>query len=147
MHAPTTWLICERTGRWAAALRVELSRTRAHNSAHQIRETRSLAELEVAIQEQVPSFVLLETWPGNVDQVLSLLAKFASSRTRFAALLEWGDETTRNCQLTTDALLEAGAVEVIDASRQLGSVVRIAERQAEFSWKRTLPENGGESIA
>lgn len=146
MQSLQMWVVCEQTGRWAAALRVELSRQAADYAKPRLLETRGFAELEAAVREHTPSLVLVEVCPGTAVTALGLLAKFATSYTRCIALLEFGDQPIANRELTTDALLEAGALEVITSSRQLRAILQIGRLVATAGHKRGDGDSG-ESIA
>ena len=125
----SSWIICEKSGRWAAALRVTLGRRKHAPFASRILETRSLAELDLAINEHEAAFVLVEVRPESVADGLSFLTKRNWGAAQVVAMLEFGSERSADRRLATDALLEAGAIEVIESSRQLGAVLEIAERQ------------------
>lgn len=128
------WIICEKSGRWAAALRIALERRKCALHKLRILETRSLAELDLAIKDHDTAFVLVEVRPESVANTLGFLTNHGSRRIRLVAMLEFGGQAGTDCRLVTDALLEAGATDVIDSSRQLGAVLEIAERQPQNNW-------------
>lgn len=134
MSTPGSWIICEKSGRWAAALRVSLERRKHTPFTSRILETRSLAELDLAIKEHKAAFVLVEVRPESMADVLSFLTKRNWGTAQVVAMLEFGGERSTDFRLATDALLEAGAIEVIESSRQLGAVLEIAERQPQNYW-------------
>jgi hypothetical protein len=134
MSTPGSWIICEKSGRWAAAVRVTLVRRKCSLPGSRIIETRSLVELDLVIQEHDAAFVLLEVRPESVADVLSFLTRSSGGPAPVVALLEFGAERIADFELVADALLEAGAIEVIDSSRQLGAVLEIAERQPQNEW-------------
>jgi len=86
-------ILCERTGRWAAALRRELEReegtgtscaeqpaavsgkTRVSPSPPRIEETRSLAHAFRALAEAPASFLIVELSRANADSLLDRMAE------------------------------------------------------------------------
>jgi hypothetical protein len=134
MGTPDSWIICEKSGRWAVALRIALERRKCELPGPRILETRSLAELDIAIKEHEATFVLVEVRPESTADILSYLAKNGSRRARLVAMLEFAGERSADCRLVADALLEGGAVEVIESPRQLSAVLGIAERRPRQAW-------------
>jgi len=130
MQGSHTWVICETTGRWAAALRVASARNITRIAKPRIHEIRNLTEFERAIAEHAPPIALLEVRPENLAAALSLLAQLRSSRVLFVALLEFVDARPAGGQIATDGLLEAGAAVVLTSTRQFDVVFQLAGRQA-----------------
>jgi hypothetical protein len=133
------WIICERTGRWAAAIRVWAARREATAGREpRIYETRSLEELAGQLAARSASFVFMEVHSSNLSDVLSWLAEKSRQfpRAHFAALLDrtaarpenlrWSPHTNE----VPDALLEAGAAEIVDSPRRLQQVFAVAEKHA-----------------
>jgi len=112
-------IVCERSGRWAVALRRELD-------ADPIRvyETRSLKDCWNMLAEAPASFVLVEWTPRIAEALLDRmarlprdfpLARVAVVADRCLARYEW-------------LIREAGAVHFTCSPRQLGPVTRLACR-------------------
>ena len=85
MGTSDSWITCEKSGRWAAALRIALERRKCALPGSRILETRSLAELDLAIKEHEAAFVLVEIRPESTADILSYLAKNGSRRARLVA--------------------------------------------------------------
>ena len=66
---PARLIVCERTGRWAVALRRELA-----DAGVRVWETRTLADCWSELAESPASFVVLEL-RGDVAGLLALLAR------------------------------------------------------------------------
>jgi hypothetical protein len=135
------WIVCENAGRWSAALRVAISRqaTKLGTStgSPRIDVVRTLAELDSAMREQNRSLALVEVRSDNLAAVLELLAKSWRRNVRLAALLDSelglqpsaGSSQSPDRPFAADALLEAGALAVIDSPRQIPMLLNLAERQ------------------
>jgi hypothetical protein len=111
-------IVCEHTGRWAVALRREVS-----EAGVRVWETRTLAGCLNELCENAASFVVLELG-GNVAGVLGLLARqpreFPAARLavvadRSATDYEW-------------LMREAGAVHFLCLPRRVGLLARLACR-------------------
>jgi hypothetical protein len=116
-----SWIVCERTGRWTAALRQAIDRSlqkRTYPIPQHIRETRSLADFEAACSERPATLSLLEVRIEIFAAVLDLLSSESTRRMPIVALLHE--------PLLADALREAGALAVIDSPRRIASVVELA---------------------
>jgi len=138
----SAWIVCEHSGRWAAALRVTFSRQTTPSAiAPKLYEVRSLVELAARLEERPTSIGLLEVRSGNVGEVLEWLlnAKRTFPRACFAALLD--SSLTRrqpiaptladDRQLVIDALWEAGATEVAESPRYLHGILEVGRRHSE----------------
>jgi hypothetical protein len=111
-------IVCERTGRWAVALRRELTETGVR-----VWETRTLADCRDELVENPASFVVVELG-ANVERVLRLLA---SQQRRFPAARV--AVVAERSQADYDSLLrEAGAVHVVCSPRHVGLLARLACR-------------------
>jgi hypothetical protein len=115
---PARLLVCERTGRWAIALRRELS-----GAGVRVCETRTLADCWTELAESPASFVVLEL-DRRVDRLLRLLARqprefplarLAVAADRSQARYEW-------------LMREAGAVGFLASPRQVGPLAQLACR-------------------
>jgi hypothetical protein len=117
-----TWVVCEETGRWAAALRLEFARIEKGRRAPGMREVRSLAELKLQLNEHAGAFSLIEIGQLNLASVLELVAHREPAIGRFAALLS---DTSDRMQTIADVAWEAGAIDVIESPRHVHRLVAI----------------------
>ena len=67
---PRRLVVCEQTGRWAAALRRELSSHGKLPEECPIEETRSMAECWKRLEEAPAGFVVVELNPNNLQRLL-----------------------------------------------------------------------------
>lgn len=118
-------IVCERSGRWAAALRRGLA------CELSLRETRSLTECEAELREATGSFLVIELTAANLTGVLELLARIGAEHRwarvavvaeRSLAEGEWGA-----CEW---AVREAGAIHFATSPRKAAELARLAERHA-----------------
>jgi hypothetical protein len=111
-------ILCERTGRWAVALRRELA-----DAGVRIWENRTLADCRDELVENPASFAVIELG-SNLSGLLRLLA---SQPRRFPAarLAVVADRSQAECQWL---LREAGAVHFLCSPRQVGLLARLACR-------------------
>jgi hypothetical protein len=152
-------LVCERTGRWAAALRVAVARQAGISSREpRIYETRSLEELAERLETRPLSLALLEVHLSTLGKLLSCLADHSRRfpRVRFVALLDdaLGIAASReikqpsgSSQDVVAALLEAGAVDFAHSPRRLQHVFALAERHAAIAADANRQPNPAQSIA
>jgi hypothetical protein len=138
------WIICERLGVWAAGLRMAIARRGPGTTGTpRIYEVRTLEGLNERLAAKPDSLVLVELHPGNVSQVLSWSAKLATlhRQARFIGLVDrslaapdygnLGSSASHSSRLV-DALLEAGAREIIFSPRQLPRILATAIKHAEL---------------
>jgi hypothetical protein len=155
----TNWIIYERMGGWAAALRVAAARSApTSRPMPRIYEVRSLDELSQRLANRSGSLALLEVHSLNLGKVLPWLAH--NSRqfpcAHFFALLdrslrvETSPETTCSAGDTpgvVGALLEAGVGQIADSPRRLRHILALAERRGAFPCEPRRPTNQAQSIA
>lgn len=115
---PARLIVCERSGRWAVALRRELA-----DAGVRISETRTLADCWSELVESPASFVVLELG----GDVAGLLGRMASQPRDFprARLAVVADRSLAGYQWL---MREAGAVHFLCSSRQVGSLAQLACR-------------------
>ncbi len=129
MASVQEWIVCEQSGRWAAALRMSLARKPLTQPRPRLHETRSLREFAELLDNSTCHLALVEIRTENLNEALQLLTHNLPRRFRFAALLEnlplqrrFGDDLheTRLSSLPSlpDLLWEIGAVEVLHSPRQ-----------------------------
>jgi hypothetical protein len=127
MPISNPWIVCEKSGRWTAALRVALSREKSITLTPRFLQVRSLAELDAAMNQRGAPVGLVEVRPDNLGAALEMFAKSTPQNFPFIALL---DDTLAGHQVVTDALWEAGAAEVVDSPRRMRPVMKFAELAA-----------------
>src|SRR4051812_33451844 len=89
MPTTQTWVVCEQSGRWAAALRLAIARLSRVQFVLRLHEVRSLAELLAFSSDHRDDLSLIEVGRQNLAEVLELLAKDESVRPkRYVALLD-----------------------------------------------------------
>src|SRR4051812_15860463 len=139
MLAGQKWVVCEDSGRWAAALRVAFSRLHKAQTAPRLHEVRTLAELPAQLDEHGYDLALIEAGRQNLTVVLELLASRDANAARFVGLLEEADPQRRaapaitgepSTQRVADLLREAGAVEIVEFPRQMGRLLALHTRLA-----------------
>jgi hypothetical protein len=128
-----SWIVCETTGRWAAALRVALERQAATSqyagTQDQIHELRSLDEFHARATEFPNAIALIETTPDNLPTVLHLAANPDSARIPLIALLSKDlASPLRRAGTTTDILLEAGALAIVTAPRRIAEILPVTRK-------------------
>jgi hypothetical protein len=147
MPSRIQWIVCERTSRWAAALRVGLARRSSERRIPllnaQIYEVRSLSDLEAAMNEHAHSLGLVEVRNDNLGSVLELIAKGWRRGARLIVLLDADAKAT----LSVDALTEAGALAVVESPRHIDTALRLADRFSRRRPQPVLPNGGEETIA
>jgi hypothetical protein len=136
------WIICERTGRWAAALRTGAARRSSlTGSVPRIYETRTLDELAEQLAARPLSLALMEAHASNVGKLLQWLGH-NSQRFPHAHFVAFLDRmlTARSdfdvgqpCGEAEDVvapLLEAGAAEIAVSPRRLQHIFALADKHA-----------------
>lgn len=153
-----SWIVCETTGRWAAALRVALKRFQAARTGTvtpRTREARGLAELEASIGTTGATVGFVEVRSDNLAAILELFAKSARRNLHFVALLgdelgrppEIGNARPTSRQSVADVLTEAGALCVINSPRQIGAAIEIAMQYCTVHTAATVGTGDSESLA
>jgi len=112
-------IVCERTGRWAAALRMELA-----EAGVRVWETRSLAECWETLAAAPGNFVVVELIAATADDLLGKMVglEHRFPRTRVAVVAD------RSLAEYEWLLREAGAVHFTCSLRQLAPLARAACR-------------------
>jgi hypothetical protein len=152
------WIICERTGCWAAALRVGAARQAAtFGREPRIYEVRSLDELSERLENRPLSLTFLEVRLSNFGKLLSWLADHSRRfpRERFVALVDQSlriaaspetEHPTNDALDVFGALLEAGAAEVADSPRRLRHVFALAKTHGAMERRASRQPDPGQSI-
>jgi hypothetical protein len=132
---PGRLVVCERTGRWALALRGELA-----GAGLRVWETRSPEDCGSVLVESPASFVVLELSEKKIEEILDFtrnwqaefpLFRFAIVADRDLAPYKW-------------LLHEAGAAEFICSVRKTGALARMACRH--LAQVPSLPQSLTERI-
>lgn len=117
MSTAARLIVCERSGRWAAGLRRELT-----EAGVRVWETRSLADCWEMLAQAPASFVVVELTLANLAGVLHRMAwqerDFPLARIAVAA-----DRSLAGCQRVVE---EAGAVHFCYSPATLGPLARLA---------------------
>ena len=152
------WVVCERSGQWAGALRAALGRSGWSQSAvPRVFEVRQLGELTAQLDRRPDDLALVEVRRENVSAVLEWLAGAGRNyrRARVVALVDRGLWESEECEpeawrrdrrQVVDALFEAGAAEVVTSPRQLQGVLRLGRLQASLREADLRAPTAGESI-
>lgn len=113
------FLVCEKTGRWAVALRRERT-----GSLLRVYETRGFVECRRELERSPASFVAMELTVGNAARLADWIERVSRElpESRIAVLGQ------RDAALYEGLVREAGAICVTFSPRQLGAVVRMAEQ-------------------
>jgi hypothetical protein len=111
--------VCERTGRWAVALRRELA-----GAGVRVSETRSLADCWERLAEAPASFLVVELSAVTVDELLFRTARLQRDFP-VARLAAVADRRLADYQWL---MREAGAVHFTCSPRGLGPLARLACR-------------------
>ncbi len=141
-------IVWERASRWAGLLRGGLPLTSDKGTAltrevhWQLREVRSLAQVESILEEQSEALVLLEVTQSNLPSIYEALAKLPRcfAGTKCVAL------TDSRLSWAVPFLREAGASEVflssLDLSRWPSLVTRFAKTVPEkaLDWQEEIQE-------
>lgn len=129
-------IVCERTGRWASALRREWGDRRPR-----IRETRHLDDAWQELADAGASCLVIEASHPRVAAVVVWLQRLSAERPVARALVVSDGELTSSENLL---LLEAGAVWVHGDRRDVTTVARLAARHvasypaADRTWREQL---------
>jgi len=128
----TTWIICERGGRWTPALRLALERRGSGRPRWRIREVRQLAELTAELAARPAAIAAMEVHRGNLADALHWLASATREfpAARCVAFVDRGLAGERHWAHVCDALREAGASEVADSPRRLHTVLELGWRHS-----------------
>jgi len=132
---PGRLVVCERTGRWAAALRCELS-----GAGLRVWETRSLADCGTLLAESPASFAVLELSERRIREILDFIRHWQAEFPlfRFAVVAD------RDLASYKWFMHEAGAADFICSVRKIGAVTRTACRH--LAQSPPLPQSLTERI-
>jgi hypothetical protein len=121
------WVVCERTSRWASALRMSLA---TRDVPYRLREVRHLAELEAELAARPACLAAIEIDRSNFAAALALLPvirrRFAGVRS--VALLD--RSLASDFAAVGDAVAEAGAAAMAASPRRLDAILALGERHA-----------------
>jgi hypothetical protein len=128
-------VICERTGRWAVALRRELA-----GAGLRIWETRSLTDCEEMLAESPASFVVLELSKQKNEEIF----KYISNWERVFPLFRFAIVADRGLVSYRWLMQEAGATDFLTSIRKIGEIAQIACRH--LAQVPPVPQNLTERI-
>ena len=123
-------ILCEKTTRWAVALRRALG-----DRQHVLSQTRSLAECSRELAASPASLVVVECTADNLEPLLVAAGQWSRQflHARFVAALD-------DSLAPAEALVrEAGAIGVVRSSRHVRSLARLALRHLARAPSRELP--------
>jgi hypothetical protein len=127
------WIICEHSGRWAAALRLLLAR-HADNTGFStsLSEVRSLKELSARLDTSSHAVALIEVRRTQLHEVLTWLAdaRPAYFQARFIALLHSAEFDKPEHDAVVSSLFAAGVADISDSPRRLRQLLPIVLRHA-----------------
>ena len=131
MAISKSWVVCELTGSWAAALRASFARQLPVQSRPRLSETRTLDGLREQLNDAECQLVLIEFRLDNLSEALQLSARATQRQFRFAALLSAESNHTPadsssakpGSSSLANLLWEIGALEVIDSPRQVNRLL------------------------
>lgn len=138
-----SWMIYERTSRWAPALRVAVTNPthvkRSGIGPTRIKEFRTLAQLTQSLPNSRPSLGLVEVYDDNVAEALDFFSTHNARHLSFVALMDVSlrmssgkrSSIGRDHDFISDALFEAGAVDVLKTPRQIARLLPVAARLAQ----------------
>lgn len=115
---PARIIVCEKTGRWAVALRRELG------AKPRVYETRSLPECWEELAASPASWLLLEATEANLDGLTLRLTELGRDFPEARAVV-CADRSLAPCEWL---LREAGAVHAVFSPRELVPVARMSKR-------------------
>jgi hypothetical protein len=150
------WLVCERTSRWAAALRIALEQCVPPKRASiTLDEARTLKECTSKLRESSIRLTFVEVTPANLAQTLTWLAEKSCNHQRctLIALVDYQfhvlDTATAADRFgiaiaeVVAALREAGAADVVLSPRQLKLVLPPISNDRRHM---PLPESAGPEL-
>jgi len=121
------WVVCERTSRWASALRMSLA---ASGMPYRLREIRHLAELERELAERPACLAAIEFDRKNFAAAVALLPMIRKSfpGVRSVALLD--RSLSSDFAAVRDAVVEGGVAAVAASPRRLDAILALGQRHA-----------------
>jgi hypothetical protein len=124
------FIVCEKTGRWAVAFRRALG-----YEARQMIEVRSILGCETILAQHPASIIAVEITAGNLDTLVvavpGWLRNFPHCRVMALAAADLASAET--------LLREAGAVAVLQSTREAPAACRLIERHFEAVPAADLP--------
>jgi hypothetical protein len=113
-------IICEKMGRWAAALRLALEGQEPH-----IVETRSLAGCERALAKSPWSLMAIEATAANLEAVLDFVLRATARFPHLSVVVLLDSDASEAAAL----FCEAGAIGVVVSLLEAPRLARLARRQ------------------
>jgi hypothetical protein len=119
------WVVCEQSGRWAAALRATFARLAKTRPSPRLYEVRSFDELSPYSDASGCDLTLIEIGPANFAETLHWLTQRGSRCDQFVALLK---TDSRGGDPIAEMVWEIGAAEVVESPRQLTGLLALYKR-------------------
>jgi hypothetical protein len=117
--APARLIVCERSGRWAVALRCHLA-----GAGVRVHESRTFSDCWELLREAPGSFLVVEVTAAETEGLLRRLARL-HREFPLARLAVVADRSQAGCQWL---MREAGAVHFVCSPRQLGPLAGVVCR-------------------
>ena len=132
------WLLVgEAQPRWAAALRVELTRQQRGSQRSLVSSHAVLPPTACLLAAQQPLLACLEATPANLQQRLQELARMRiSTMICPIGLLAAEQFTPADLPRAAGMLAEAGAVDTFYSLGHVAGIVELADRHAKHAWSQ-----------
>ena len=124
------WIVCERTSRWASALRLALA---AEDAPPRVRELRHLAELDAELLARPTALAAIEIHRGNFAQLLAWLPTARGRHTSACSIALVYRSLADELERVTAALLEAGAQAIATSPRRLNAILSLGRQHARIA--------------
>jgi hypothetical protein len=126
--SPVEWIVCERTSRWASAMRMALA---AGGVPYRLRELRHLSELDADLVARPTALAAIEIHRDNFAELLAWLPTVRERRRHARCIALLDGSLADDLDEVRDALVEAGAQAVATSPRRLAAVIVFGARHAE----------------
>jgi hypothetical protein len=124
------WIVCERTSRWASALRLAFA---TEDAPPRVRELRHLAELDAELLARPTALAAIEIHRGNFAQLLAWLPAARGRHARACSIALLDRSLTDELEQVTAALLEAGAQAIASSPRRLDAILSLGQQHARIT--------------
>ncbi|MGE3640208.1 MAG: hypothetical protein AB7G28_16765 [Pirellulales bacterium] len=126
------WIVCERTTRWASALRRALAAA-AGDEPVRLRELRSMTELDAELVARPHAFAAIEIHRGNFGALVAWLSEARERHAGATRAVLVDRSMARDIDPIVAVLLEASAQAVATSPRKLESLVAMSQRGSKIS--------------
>ncbi len=121
------WVVCERTSRWASALRMSFA---SSGVPYRLREVRHLAELESELADRPACLAAIEFDRTNFAAALALLPVIRKKTPGVRLVALFDRSLAESFTEVRDAVVEAGAAAVAASPRRLDAILALGQRHA-----------------